>query len=529
MSLDERLARVSDRGLATLIGAVLFVAAAWPLAFMRLPPYQDLPDHLATVCVLLHPERYPEYVSNGWFKTNSLFVWSCYAMAKYVGVLASGRIFSTVVLACNAVALPHFVLAFTDRRRLVTASLVMAPMVHNWWVLMGMLNFALALPLALLAIMLLAEQTRRPTLRRGAAVALCALALWFTHAVVLLLVGLLAVIEAIRLWAGGGRGVRRALALLVPFAPAALLLAPTLVRHGAETTVDPRFGWVGGVWFLDNLSKVYDLWAHWTFGMSPWSAAGLLPTVVLAVWAARRWGMPAPMLSPWVFFVLFAIYWLVPDMMPGLGFVDERVLPLLWSWALVRVPSRLSPGMGAVLAASCLAWTIGNGVDLFRGARDLDDFTAAASEVSPGTRLLTLNFAPRVSSTNTWSLLHASGMYTVLRGAKPQDLWADSPSVPLRYVRAPSFVEDPVRVREFLSAASTPRAYCASLAAAKLPALDCQAGWHAKWDEFWRQATDRYDAVLLWGAPPEASALVPEAYARRFERGRLELRARSGP
>lgn len=529
MGLDGRLPNVSDRALATLIGGALFVASAWPLAGMRLPPYQDLPDHLATLCVLLHPERYPEYLSNGWFKADSLLIWSCYVMAKHLGVLAAGRIFSTLVLACNALALPHFVLAFGGRRRLVVSSLVMAPMVQNWWVLMGMLNFALSLPVALVAIALLAAQTRRPTWTRGALLALCAGLLWFTHAFMLLLVGLLALVEVIRRWAavGGRRGASTAVALLAPFAPAALLLLPTVLRHAAQTTRDPRFGWVSDVTFLDNLSKVYDLWAHWTFGMSPWSAAGLVPTIVLAVWAARRWRMSAAVLSPWAFFALFGVYWFFPDMMPGFGFVDERALPLMWSWALVRVPSRFPPWVGALLAAGCVAWTIGNAVDLFRGARDLDDFTAAAGEVSSGTRLLTLNFAPRVSSTNTWSLLHASGMYTILAGAKPQDLWADSPSAPLRRVRAPSFVEDPVSVREFLRAAGTPQAYCASLAASSLPSFDCGARWRAQWDEFWMRATERYDAILLWGAPPEISALVPEAYVRRFARGRLELRARA--
>ena len=44
-----------DRQLATLIGAVLALVGGWPLLFLRLAPYQDLPDHLATVCVLPEP------------------------------------------------------------------------------------------------------------------------------------------------------------------------------------------------------------------------------------------------------------------------------------------------------------------------------------------------------------------------------------------------------------------------------------------------------------------------------------------
>src|ERR1700722_5625735 len=32
-----------------VIGTAYFVLAAWPLLFLRIPPYQDMPDHLATV------------------------------------------------------------------------------------------------------------------------------------------------------------------------------------------------------------------------------------------------------------------------------------------------------------------------------------------------------------------------------------------------------------------------------------------------------------------------------------------------
>ena len=528
MSLAGRLAELSDRRLATLIGAILFAMAGWPLLVLRLPPYQDLPDHLATVCVLLNPERYPEFVSNGWFKADSFFYLACYAMAKHIGVVAAGRVLSAAVLFANAFALPHFVLGFTDRRRLVVSSLVMAPMVHNWWVLMGMLNFALAFPLALVAIGLLARQATRPTLARGVAIGLAAGLLWFTHAVMLVCVGLLVVIEAVRqmMVAGGRRGVSLGIALVAPFAPAGCLLVETIARHAAETTTEAQFGRVSEVLFQDNLSRVYDLWAHWFFGMSPWSAAGVVPAVVLAVCAARAWRSPVPMFSPWVFAALFSLYWLLPNMLPGFGYVDERVLPLLWSWALVRVPPRLPPWITALLATSSAAWAAGIATDLFLGERDLEDFTAAASEVAPGARLLTLNFATRVSSTNTWSLLHASGMYTVLRGAKPQDLWADSPSAPLRHARAPTFVEDPVSVREFVRTAATPEAYCATVARSGLPPFDCASNWRAAWGEFWKSARERYDDVLLWGASPEVLERVPPEYAPRFARGRLELRAR---
>jgi hypothetical protein len=529
--LVSKADRLSDRQLATLIGAVLFVVAAWPLFFLRMPPYQDLPDHLSTVCVLLDPARYPEYISNGFFKANSLFVFSTYLMAKVIGVVPAGHAFALVVLASTAFTLPHFVLSFTDRKRLVVASMTMAPMVHNWWTLMGMLNFALAFPLALLLLMIVARQAARPTVARSIAIAAFGVLLWYAHGIMIMLVGLLATIEALVRPGGVRAKASAAIALVGPMVPVGGLIAMTIVRHAMETTHEASFGHVGTVYFQDNFSAVYDLWAHWTFGMSPLSAAGIVTAIALGVFAVRNARANVPLFSPWAFVVLFTIYWFFPHMMPGFGYVDERVLPFLWAWALVRVPASVPKWVASLLVASTLLWSAGTACDLFHAARDLDEFTAAAPEIpnAEAARLLTLNFAPRVSSTNTWNLLHGSGMYTVLRGAHPQDLWADSPSMPIRHAAPPSLVEDPVRVRELLDAAPNPEAYCASLQKAGLPDYDCEARFHAVWRGVWEAIEERYDYVLVWGAPSSFAETVPRAFAPRFSRGRLTLLGKTHP
>src|SRR5262249_15356522 len=111
------LAGATDGQLALLIGAVLFVIAAWPLALADVPPLQDLPNHLATTAVILHPERYPEFVFNGFFKTNSvLFTWLL-LVGRAVGVNMAARLFVLVVLALGAIAYPRFALSFGGRRK----------------------------------------------------------------------------------------------------------------------------------------------------------------------------------------------------------------------------------------------------------------------------------------------------------------------------------------------------------------------------------------------------------------------------
>ena len=54
------------------------------------PPLQDLPNHLAATHILLHPDRYPEYASNGFWKTNTaLYVW-LYLLGPGLGLVVAG-------------------------------------------------------------------------------------------------------------------------------------------------------------------------------------------------------------------------------------------------------------------------------------------------------------------------------------------------------------------------------------------------------------------------------------------------------
>jgi hypothetical protein len=519
----SRVAELSDRQLATLIGGVLAFIGGWPLLFVHLPPYQDLPDHLATVGVLLNPSRYPEFVSNGWLKANSFLVSLLFVLAKGIGLLAAGRVVPVLVVGATAFALPHFVLSFTDRRRLVVASLFMAPMVHHWWTIMGMLNFSLGFALGLMLFVVLARQADKPSVPRGFAIAGLAALLWFVHGLVLLFVGLLAVVDVVARYSRGegiAARLRRGRAVLLPLAPMGAVTLGTIFHHR-------QFGHVDAVKFQPLIQAVFDLWAHWFLALSFLSAAGLVNALLLLFFALRAARARVPMFSFFAVVVLAAFYFLLPIQVPGVGYLCERALPFLWAWALVRVPDRLPRWTSRLLLASSAAWSIGLGADLLRGGADLDDFIAAAPEVPPGARLLALNFESRGSATNTWCLVHASGMYTVLRGAHPLDLWADSTSMPIMRTHAPtSFVEDPVRIREFQGVAHDPRRYCEALEQTGFSDVDCAARWRETWREFWAEAAPRYDYVLLWGATSELRATVPAEYQPRVARGALQLYAR---
>ena len=129
--LEQRLAALSDARLTSLVALALFVLAAWPLLLVDLPPFQDLPNHVATAHIIAHPDLYPQFVFNGLFKSNALLTLWLYVLGGH-GLFGAARAFVAIVLAANALALPLFVLHFSGRRGLLVATLFGWPLVHSF-------------------------------------------------------------------------------------------------------------------------------------------------------------------------------------------------------------------------------------------------------------------------------------------------------------------------------------------------------------------------------------------------------------
>ena len=90
--------RFSDGQLVLIVGSALFALCGWPILLTPVPPYQDLPNHLAAVAVMENPGLYPEFVFNGFFKTNAaLFAW-LHLFAKVGGLYLGAKIFSLFVV-----------------------------------------------------------------------------------------------------------------------------------------------------------------------------------------------------------------------------------------------------------------------------------------------------------------------------------------------------------------------------------------------------------------------------------------------
>ncbi|MGH7295755.1 MAG: hypothetical protein ACRELB_12505 [Polyangiaceae bacterium] len=514
--------RTTDGQLALLLSAALFALAAWPLLLVDYPPFQDLPNHLAAVTVIRHPELYPEFVFNGLLKTNS----SLYAWLLYVGAITGTRmaakLFVLLVLALGAIAYPRFVLAFGGRRRMVVSALFAWPMVHDWFVSAGMLDFAVAVPLATLLLVALNAQRQAPSAPRVGAIVALSLVVWYAHAFPLLVVYLLVALHVVlrRSWRERWLQARN---LALPLLPSAALVGVSVVLQAREET-GAMTGFIALGRNLPVWELVYNLWAEWFWSFTWFEIATLVPCVMLGLWAIYRWREDVPFFGRSALLALAALYAVTPYVTTNWFHVNSRFIPFLWLAALVRVPERLPRRWLAPVLAACAAVTsAGMGVDYVRLDRDRARFTAGLAAVPEGATLLPLVFRPKGTSQNTRSLLHAWGYYVVEKHTSAPLLFAHSRSFAVMYRRPPDPQFNHLVLEGFAPSMGTPDWMCGVLRTGGVVVADCEGEWRERWRDLWSEAEPRFDHVLLWSAPPAVLALVPPEYRVVFQKDELTI------
>jgi hypothetical protein len=518
VSLPAGLPAVSTRAYALVRWAVLFVAAALPLLVVEVPPLQDLPNHLATLTVLQHPEQFPEYVANGFLKTNAaLYLW-LFAATKVMSAALAAKLFVAGVLALGAFTFPRVVDRLAGEATGRVAALFVWPFVHNFFVSVGMLDYALGVPLALEV--LLAMQVFREAPGRAAALRVTALALatWYAHVFALLVVGLLATIE-LGLEAARARSVRPMLplALLVP--AAAPSVGPCLAQLHEQS--HPLAANLSETVFLPPWELAYNLWAECAWGFTWRSLSSLLVAVpfFLGVW---RWRRPVPFFSPAALVVLALAYCFTPYVATNWFYFNTRFAPFLWVALLVRMPERMPRAVTAFAAACAVLYYAGMAADYRILDRERTAFVAARAEVPRGAQLLPLVFDSKGASENTRPLLHAWGYYVTDRETSAPLLFAHSRQFAVSYREAPPEQLNHLLLERVPQRFGERQAACAMLKRAGV-AQGCDELYADFWSGFWANATPHFDHVLLWSPPPEAVAAVPSSYKLRSEHGALKL------
>ena len=528
--LWARLAALTDAQLVAVVASALFVLAAWPLLLVPLPPFQDLPNHVATAHIIAHPDLYPQFAFNGFFKSNGLLTawlgaWTSLAgRADAAALFAAARAFTAVVLAVNAVAWPLFVLRFAGRRHVPAAALLVWPLVHGFFLVMGMLNFAFAFGLSLLLLGVLEHQRTRPTLPRAAAIAALAGLLWFAHPFPLALVGALVGLHVLRA-PGWPARLGAARALLLPLAPAVILSAVAAERHlikDTHTTASTALSFS----YLNPFEMLEHLWLDASGALTRWGSVTLVPLLLMVFFAWRRRTIERPFFSRAALLALAAGYLARPESLSNWSYFHCRLVPFLWAGLALRLPARLPRAATGALVACALAFSAVTGIDYVRLDRDRAAFTAGMDAVPARATLLPLLFRKGATSDFTESLTHAWAYYVVEKDTSAPLVFAVERSYPITYRQFPPRALIPPALESFAERSGTPARVCKAMGVRDGDPA-CLAAWRTQWNDFWREATPRFTTVLTWGMTDQARALLPPAYARAFQAGPLEIYARS--
>jgi len=516
------LASLSDARLVSLVAAVLFAMAAWPLLLVDLPPLQDLPNHVASAHIIAHPDLYPEYVFNGLLKSNSLLTLWLYVAGGH-GLFGAARVFIAVVLLGNALALPLFVLRFAGRRALLVATLFVWPLVHGFFVSMGMLNFALAFALSLILLTMVDRHREHPTMKRGLGVAALSLVLWYAHPFPLAVVaGLVALHAATQ--ASWRERIATSLVLLSPLAPAGLLSLASAMQHLVKA--ERAAGVASAAFAYLNPWEIFQhLWLDASGALTWWGAMTIVPALLLPYFAWKQRRNQRPFFSTAATVILAAAYVALPFMLSNWWYLNCRLVPFLWAGLALRLPSKLPRPVAVVLVACALSFSAVTGVDYVRLDRHRAEFTAGMDAVPQRATLLPLLFAHGKTREFTASLTHAWGYYTVLKNASAPLAFAVERSYPVSYRDFPPAALIPPALDRFAELHATPAQVCESLGKMTVDAA-CTAAWREQWNDFWRLAEPSFSHVLTWAIPPEARPMIPERYHRVFASGELEIYAR---
>jgi hypothetical protein len=514
---------LSDARLVGLTAVVLFVLYAWPLLLVAVPPFQDLPNHLASAHIIQHPDLYPEFAFNGLFKSNALLTLWLWVFGG-LGLFGAARAFVALVIAATAIALPVFVHRFAGRRAVPVAVLCGWPLVHSWSISMGFLNFSFGFALSLILAVVIDRQRERPTVRRGLGIAVLSGVVWYAHPFPLGVVGILVAAHAVTRRTTRERIVA-GLALLLPMVPSGILSVVTAQHHLVKS--EHSTAAASSFWYLNPWENLAHVWIDVSGALTWWGAGTILAAVSLAILAWRGRRAIHPFLFTNAAMLGIAVTYVgLPELLSNWNYLNCRLVPYLWAGALLRVPHRLPRALTTGLALAALSFSASLGVDYVRLDRDRAAFTAGIDAVPERATLLPLEFKRTRTGRFTASLTHAWGYYTIAKNTSAPLVFAVERSYPITYRDFPPGDLIPPALDRFAESNGTADLVCHRLKHPK-GAPVCALAQREIWRAFWAEAEPRFSHLLAWAMPPEARALLPASYHRVFAAGELEIYARA--
>jgi hypothetical protein len=414
--------RVRPSTVLYLLVAVLATAPAW---IVRHPPLEDLPFHVSTLRVI-HSYGDPAYGFQQDFFLN--LTHTQYALYYVVGSLLAyplGVQIASIGMMClylggTVLALRALLAAIGKDERLC---LFVLPLLVNPIFLYGLLPFMCGMPLMFLALALAVRHIERPSRRRGAALALVAVALFFAHVVPYTLFGV--AFAALFPWTRPGKWLAAALPVVPSLGAVAWWMS--LSSQGKEST-----GALAQAFEHPPPLAAMAKWPTWAFDVfrdssDEWHFIALAIIGIVTIGLAqgdRDRAKPAARALVVIPIFCVVMFFCTGSMLGDVWLLSERFpVPCLMSLVpLMRMPGR---GRGLLVTGLALALGVSSTVNVCRHfikfERDeVGDFDAALATMEPRKRVAGLIFDKSSSVVNDVPFLHFVSYYQAEKGGLVQ-------------------------------------------------------------------------------------------------------------
>jgi len=442
-----------------LLFALLSAISLIPLWSVRIPPMQDLWQHLALVDVI-HAYDDPGSVYADYFllptapKPNLVY----YYLTHLLAYLAPLEVANKLVLSLYVVAFPasflYLLASFGRSRRL---ALFAFPLVYNSMFGYGFVSFILALPILFLTLgtyrRFVAPRGPGLNLALGAAAGVLLALVYFTHLHVFLLAALLCFLLLVMHRDGFWGTLLRA----APFAPALVFFVPWFVVYFVERTPSSSgmtFGAVGKFFgpTYYKPSRILGSFFHYVGDYFRDESDDFLFVLLMLVALTLLMFRRAPDVPEgarrkvgWfdleVLTVAVAVTVLVlPQHIEAQAIVSARHIPIallfFFGWlGADQAPRRIVFPALTILVVVHILW-LGNLVRGFRAfERELDGYPALFERVEGGTRLLKVNYGQESNVVNHGALWHTHFFFMLEKGGVSDVQFAEYPHNPVQYRR----------------------------------------------------------------------------------------------
>jgi hypothetical protein len=410
-------------------------------------PIQDLPQHLAAIRVL-HSFGDPQfdfakYFELQLFRTQYLAYYLAAHLLSYVFDLElANRLLITACLAGIPYAL-RSLLRSLDRDEWF--ALFALPLTYNAHLILGFVNFLMAIALALWGLSLAVQQYTNPKPARAIGLALVALTCFYAHVVPFALLALGVGLIAL------GRDLRAMTLRVLPLAPAAIasvvwmLASPAgkatvHAASGAEAGPEPTFvplafayadipNWLTDILHGDadrNLLRLFAL----LFALTLF--AGALPH-------EKPRSAAAPLVLPLALLPVIAaiLYFVAPTGYDWIWPIAQR-FPLLALLFAIPILPKPGPALARIIAVALVVLTLANVREVSRAfrtfaAEEVGDFDAALDSIPPAKRVAGLMFARGSRQVKFSPFIQYVAYYQARKGGAVMFTFADFPQSPFRF------------------------------------------------------------------------------------------------